>query len=261
MTCMGDPVLIEREGAVARLILNRPDAGNAIDVALARALHEAAIAIDIDQTIRCLIIRGAGRMFCAGGDVRALHAAGDRLPALLTEITSHLHAAYVRLARLSKPVIVAVHGAAAGAGVGLACIGDIVLATREASFTLAYPAIGLSPDGGASWLLPRLIGMRRTQEWFLSNRRMPAEEAAAIGLITRVVADALDDEVGTLAQSLASAATGAAGVTKRLLLEACQTGLEAQLEAEALAITVQSRTAEAREGLGALAGKRLANFA
>jgi 2-(1,2-epoxy-1,2-dihydrophenyl)acetyl-CoA isomerase len=255
------PVLIEREGAAAHIVLNRPDAGNSIDVALARALHEAAIAVDVDAAIRCVVIRGAGRIFCAGGDVHALHAAGDGVPALLTEITSHLHAAYVRLARLRKPVIVAVHGAAAGAGVGLACIGDIVLAVPAASFTLAYPAIGLSPDGGASWLLPRLIGMRRTQEWFLSNRRMAAEEAAAIGLITRVVAaDALDENVRALTTGFAAAPTGALDVTKRLLLGGQHSDFDAQLEAEALAIAAQSGSREAREGLSAFAEKRPAVF-
>ncbi|WP_447766063.1 enoyl-CoA hydratase/isomerase family protein [Sphingopyxis panaciterrae] len=255
------PVLIEREGAVAHIVLNRPDAGNAIDVALARALHEAAIAVDADDAIRCVVIKGAGRMFCAGGDVRALHAAGDGIPALLTEITSHLHAAHVRLARLRKPVIVAVHRATAGAGCGLACIGDIVLALPTASFTLAYPTIGLSPDGGASWLLPRLIGMRRTQEWFLSNRRMTAEEAAAIGLITRVVAaDGLDEEVRALATGLAAMPRAALGATKRLLLEGQHSGFEAQLEAEALAIAAQSGSREAREGLRAFADRRPAVF-
>ena len=255
------PVLIERDGAVAHIVLNRPDAGNSIDVALARALHEAAIAVDADAAIRCVVIRGVGRMFCAGGDVRALHAAGDGIPALLTEITSHLHAAYVRLARLRKPVIVAVHGATAGAGCGLACIGDIVLAVPAASFTLAYRAIGLSPDGGASWLLPRLIGIRRTQEWLLSNRRMAAEEAAAVGLITRVVAaDALDEEVCALATGLAAMPAGALGVTKRLFLEAQHSGFEAQLEAEALAIAAQSGSCETRDGHSAFAEKRPAVF-
>lgn len=255
------PVSIEKKGAIAHLVLNRPEAGNSIDVAMAQALRDAAIALDCDPAIRCVVIRGAGRLFCAGGDVRALHAAGDGVSDLLSEITGHLHAAYSRLARLRKPLVIAVHGAVAGAGCGLVGLGDVVIATPAASFTLAYPGIGLSPDGGVSWLLPRLIGMRRTQEWFLTNRRIATEEAAAIGLITRVVAaDALDEELYKLANGLAAMPTGALSATKRLLLDGQHSGFEAQLEAEALAISAQGGSREAREGFSAFIHRRPALF-
>lgn len=154
-------VLFGRQGAVAYLTLNRPDSGNAIDVRMAQALLAAAVSCDVDASIRCVVIRGNGRMFCAGGDVTRLHAAGDVLPTLLKEITTYLHAAIIRFARMEKPMITAIHGATAGAGVGLAAVGDIVLAEPAAHFTLGYSRIGLSPDGSATWLLPRLIGLRR----------------------------------------------------------------------------------------------------
>ena len=258
---MTSPVLLERKGAVAYLTLNRPDAGNAIDVAMARALLEAAIACDIDPSLRCVVIRGNGRMFCAGGDVGRLHAAGAALPALLKEITAYLHAAINRLARMEKPVITAIHGATAGAGVGLAVVGDIALAEPKAHFTLAYSRIGLSPDGGATWLLPRLIGLRRTQELALTNRRLSAEEAAAMGLVTRVVAEGtLEGEVKTLAASLAQSAAGALGRTKLLLLDGATAGFEAQLEAESQSIAAQGAGAESREGISAFVERRQPAF-
>jgi len=258
---MSELVLFERKGAVAVLTLNRPDVGNAIDVPLAQALLEAAIACDTDDALRCVVIRGSGRMFCAGGDVGRLHAAGDALPALLKEITAYLHPAIVRFARMEKPVITAVHGAAAGAGVGLAVMGDIVLAEPRAHFTLAYTRIGLTPDGGATWLLPRLIGLRRTQDLALTNRRVSAEEAVAIGLITRVVAEStLEHETDALAEQLAQGPVGALGRTKGLLLDAAGAGLEAQLEAETRTIATQGATAESRLGLAAFIERKPPSF-
>jgi 2-(1,2-epoxy-1,2-dihydrophenyl)acetyl-CoA isomerase len=254
---MTDEVLLERRGAVATLTLNRPEKGNAIDVPMARALLEAAIACDIDAEIRCVVIRSRGRMFCAGGNVADLHAKGEALPELLQEITAYLHAAISRFARMQKPVISAIHGAAAGAGVGLAAIADIALAEPSAHFTLAYSRIGLSPDAGATWLLPRLIGLRRAQELALTNRRVSAEEAATIGLITRVVAEGqLELEVEALSDTLVQAATGALGRTKRLLLDGATTGIEGQLEAESAAIAAQGATAESRAGIEAFVERR-----
>ena len=258
---MTDEVLLERKGAVAHLTLNRPDAGNAIDVPMARALLEAAVVCDVDPGVRCVIVRGNGRMFCVGGDIGRLHAARDALPALLKEITTYLHAAIIRLARMEKPVITAIHGAAAGAGVGLAALGDIALADPKAHFTLAYSRIGLSPDGGATWLLPRLIGLRRVQELALTNRRVSADEAAVIGLVTRVVAEgSLEREVETLAQSLARGAVGALGRTKRLLLDGADRSLEAQLEAESQSIAEQGATTESRLGINAFVERKSPDF-
>ena len=258
---MSDPVLFERTGAVAWLTLNRPDAGNAIDVALARCLLDRVTAVEADPAIRCVVVRGHGRMFCAGGDVKALSAAGDALPDLLREILSFLHPAIAHLARMEKPVVTAVHGPAAGAGLGLAAVGDIALAEPDAHFTAAYSRIGLTPDGGATWLLPRLIGLRRAQEIALTNRRVAAEEAAAIGLLTRVVAKgALGQEVAALAESLAGSATGALGRTKRLLLASDAAALETQLDAERDHIAAQGGTAEVRAGIGAFVGRRQADF-
>ncbi|MET0547109.1 MAG: enoyl-CoA hydratase/isomerase family protein, partial [Caulobacterales bacterium] len=211
-------ILFSRDGAIARIVLNRPDAGNAISIPLAKEMMDAAIQCDEDESIRCVILAGAGRMFCAGGDIGGFREAGPRAGYYLKEITAYMHNAVARLARMPKPLVTAVHGPAAGAGVSLAILGDIVLATPAAHFTMAYTAIGLTPDGGASWLLPRVVGMRKAQEFILTNRRVGAEEAVSIGLATRLVApEALEEETQKLAEQLAAGATGALGRSRALL--------------------------------------------
>lgn len=254
-------LLLEQENGVARLTLNRPTAGNSIDLDLARALMEAAIQCDEDDSIRCVSLSGTGRLFCAGGDIQSFIAAGGRAPALLKELTGYLHLAIARLARMDKPLVTVVNGPAAGAGVGLAALGDIVLAARSAHFTLAYTNIALSPDAGCTWLLPRLIGWRKAQELMFTNRRVGAEEAERIGLITRAVDDdALGQVAGDQLQQMADAATLALGHTRRLLLSSLDASLETHLECEARSISQLGRTPDFREGIDAFRAKRKANF-
>jgi 2-(1,2-epoxy-1,2-dihydrophenyl)acetyl-CoA isomerase len=204
-----------------------------------------------------VVVTGRGRFFCAGGDIQAFSSAGDQLPDFLREITSHLHSAISPLMRMNKPLVSAVNGPVAGGGIGLAIAGDIVLADPSAHFTLAYTGIGLSPDGGASWLLPRLIGLRRAQELCLTNRRVGAAEAAAMGLVTRVVEEGqLEAETQATAKQLARSATTALGATRRLLLESLANSLESQMELESRTIAAQGATAEGREGVAAFIAKR-----
>jgi 2-(1,2-epoxy-1,2-dihydrophenyl)acetyl-CoA isomerase len=154
-----------------------------------------------------------------------------------------------------------VNGTAAGAGMSLAIAGDLVLAAESASFTMAYTAAGLAPDGSSSWLMPRLIGMRRTQELMLTNRTLSAREAAEWGLVTRVVPDAeLQAEAAALAARLAQGPTRAYGVVKSLLAETFSTAYEAQLEHEARGIAAMARTADGQEGIRAFLEKRAARF-
>jgi 2-(1,2-epoxy-1,2-dihydrophenyl)acetyl-CoA isomerase len=255
------PILSERRGALAVLTLNRPTVGNAIDVPLARALMEAAIACDEDESVRCVLLTGNGRMFCAGGDVGAMAKAGDGAAALVKEITAYLHVAIARLMRMPKPLVCAVNGPAAGAGFPLALLGDLVIAARSAHLTLAYTAIGLTPDGSSTWLLPRLVGLRLAQELVLTNRRVPAEEAVTLGLITRVVDDAdLGAEAGKLAAGLATGATQAFGGARRLLMQSFESSLETQMELESRAIGDAVRTAHGREGIAAFLAKRKPEF-
>ena len=175
---------------------------------------------------------------------------------MIARITVSLHAAINRLATMPKPLITLVNGPAAGAGLGLAMLGDIVLTAASAHFTSAYTAIGVSPDAGTSWLLPRLIGLRRAQEMILTNRRVAADEALAIGLVTRVIADeSLAPAGNELAQSLAKGATPALAAARRLLHRSQGASLADQLEAEATAIIAAARTNEAKALLSTFLGK------
>ena len=251
----------ERRGAVARLTLDRPAQGNAISPAMARELLEASTVCDEDDGIRCVLLTGSGRMFCVGGDVGEFSGSGDGLGALVKGSTAYLHMAIARFARMGKPLVTAVNGPAAGAGFGLAILGDIALAAASANLTVAYTAIGLTPDGATSWLLPRLVGLRRAQELVMSNRRVGAQEAAAMGLVTRVVEDAaLGGEADALAEQLAAAATPALGRVRNLLLDSFTATLETQMEAEARAIADSCRTPQGREGIAAFVAKRKPEF-
>jgi len=241
---------------VARITLDRPDVGNAIDLPLARALLSAAIVCEADVAIRCVVLTGQGRLFCTGGDIAAMQEAGDMLPAMLTELIRAFHPAVSRLARMPKPLLVLVNGPAAGAGFSLAMLGDVVLSSRSAHYTAAYGAIGLTADGGLSWLLPRLVGLRKAQEIMLTNQRIKAEDAEAIGLVTRTVdEDALIDEGNAAATALANAPVAALGAARALLRESYESGLETQLDRELRSMAVAADL-EAREGIAAYFAKR-----
>jgi 2-(1,2-epoxy-1,2-dihydrophenyl)acetyl-CoA isomerase len=256
-----EAVTLELKGDIAWLTLNRPEVGNAIDLDMARALLDAAIALDNEPNVRCVVLTGNGRLFCAGGDVALFQTAGETLPSLLGRLAGILHLAEARLARMAKPLLVLVNGAAAGAGLSLALLGDVVLAASNASFTSAYGAIGLSPDGGQSWLLPRLTGLRRAQEMILTGRRLSAEEAHTWGLVTRVVDPAaLTGEGSALAERLAGLSTPAIGAARALLLESFGATLETHMEREARSIAALSLGLESREGVSAFLHKRRPDF-
>lgn len=254
-------VLLEVEEGIARVTLNRPSVGNAIDLPLARELVSVAIRCDSDPSIRCVLLNATGRLFCAGGDVASFASAGDQAPALLSDLAGTLHMAVSRFARMKKPMVTLVHGPAAGAGFGLSLLADVVIAGRSANFTPAYGAIGLSPDGGLTWLLPRIVGMRRAQDIILNNRRVSSEEAERIGLVTRVVDDEqLAEEGLQAARRLAASAVGALGATRALLLDSPTTTLETMLELEVRSISACGGKPEFREGLAAFLEKRKADF-
>lgn len=255
------PVLLSVDGAIATITLNRPAVGNTVNMEMARALLAAAIACDQNASLRCVVLTGAGKLFCGGGDLSSFAEAGDAIPAFLSELAGTYHLAISRLMRMRKPLLVVVNGPAAGAGLSLALIGDVVIAAETAHFSAAYGSVGLSPDGGMSWLLPRLVGIRRAQEIIISNRRVSATEAAAMGMITRVVVD--DDlaaEAVRASQTLAAAPTAAVAEARALLLESSDASLETQLEREARAIAVTGGTQDCREGVAAFAVRRKPNF-
>ena len=212
---MSEPVLLDVVGCVARITLNRPEDGNSLDLPLARVFLDAVIRCDHDRDVRCVVLTGAGKMFCVGGDIGGF-AEADRANDYLSDLASTMGLAVSRLSRMSKPLLVLVNGPAAGAGFSLAILGDIVLAAPTVHFTAAYTAIGLVPDCGLTWWLPRVAGMRLAQELILTNRRVSADEAVAIGLVTQLVDD-LEREGRELALALAAAPTAALGAAKRLL--------------------------------------------
>ena len=256
-----DPVTLAVDDGLARLILNRPDAGNGITPDLAQALLAAAVRCTTDAEIRAVLFTGAGSNFCVGGDLKTFKNAGLGVGALIKETTAYLHAACSTLARMDPPLIVAVHGAAAGAGLSLSLLGDLVYAGESAKFTMAYTAAGLSPDGGSTFLLPRVVGLRRAQELTLTNRRLTAAEAVDWGIATAVVGDAeLTATAEDMARTLAKGPTRAFGRARRLLVDSFDTPFETQMEREGSGIAASSVEADAQEGLDAFLNKRAPNF-
>ena len=250
-------VKLERAANVATLTLNRPDAYNALDLGLGRELFQAAIELDEDADVRCVVITGSGKAFCAGGDVKSFVDNLGRIGAHIKELTTYLHGAISRLCRSDKPVIMAVNGVAAGGGFSLALSGDLVVAAESAKFTMAYSRIAASPDGSSSYFLPRLVGLRRAMELYFTNRPLSAREALEWGMITRVVPDAeLKASVDGLARELAQGPSKAYGAAKRLFHQSTWESLETQMELEAQAIATSGRTEDFRAGVTAFAEKK-----
>jgi len=204
---------------------------------------------------------GAGKAFCAGGDVKDFVEALPRIGAHIKELTTYLHGAISRLARSDKPVIVAVNGVAAGGGLSLALSGDLVLAAESARFTMAYSKIAATPDGSSSYYLPRLVGLRRAMELYFTNRVLSAREALEWGLVTRVAPDAeLASTVAAMARELAQGPTKAFGGAKRLFHQSTWESLETQMELEAQAIAASGHTEDFRAGVTAFARKQTPTF-
>jgi 2-(1,2-epoxy-1,2-dihydrophenyl)acetyl-CoA isomerase len=242
---------------VAHLTLNRPEAANTLNIELAENLMRAAIRCDEDPEIRAVMITAKGKVFSAGGDLKAFAAHGERMPSYMKELTTYFHAAVSRLTRMDPPVIAAVNGTVAGAGMSLVCACDIVLAAESARFTMAYTRSGLSPDGSSTYFLPRLVGLKRALELTLTNRVLSAWEALELGIVTRVVPDAeLYGEAEQLSVRLATGATKAIGAAKRLLHSGWSETLETQMEYEARAIADIAQTADGQEGINAFLSKR-----
>jgi 2-(1,2-epoxy-1,2-dihydrophenyl)acetyl-CoA isomerase len=249
-------VEVARDGAVQTITLNRPDKLNAFT----RELHaelQAALEEAREPTVRAVVITGAGRGFSAGQDLTAFGEAGD--VAAMLRATYHVNVLAIR--SLEKPVIAAVNGVCAGAGLSLACACDIRLASDAAFFVPGFVGIGLIPDSGGSFFLQRLLGTARAFEWMTSNRRLTAAEAHAWGLVSEVVeADSFGARVAERAAELAAGPTRGIALTKRLYDEAASSTLEDQLEREAEAQAEAAQTDDFREGVAAFGEKREARF-
>ena len=231
-----------RHARSIELVLARPDRNNAIDLAFARSLHRAATAVQqavAAGEVDCVLVSAQGRHFSVGGDLHDFPSDPERAVPHLQAMSTLVHEALATLLELPVPIVAKVQGVAAGAGVGLACFADLVLASTAVRFRSAYTAVGLSPDCGTSWLLPRLIGPRRAMEFVLTNRTIDAAEAASWGLISRAVApERLDDAVDEAVLAILAAGRDCLVTSKRLLQTAMTNGLRAHLADEGQTIAV-----------------------
>lgn len=252
-------VLYQASEGVATLTLNRPDVLNAMNGDLMRELRDGVERAAGDAAVRAVLITGAGRGFCAGADLAA--RGKDGITDSGTLLRERYHPIIMTLRQMPKPVVTAVNGVAAGAGMSLALAGDVVLAARSASFLQAFSKIGLVPDAGSTYFVPRYAGEMRARALAILAEKIDAEEAQRIGLVWKVHADdALQDEAGKLARHLATMPTMAYGMIKEALNQSFDNDLAAQLEVEATLQSRASRSDDCKEGVAAFMEKRKPQF-
>lgn len=259
---MSDTVLLETRDGIATLTLNRPKSLNALNLDMARALADICQEVEASAQARCVIVRGAGGNFLAGGDVLSMRdglESGDS--SIVDGIITHLHLAVEIMQRMSKPVIAGVEGAVAGGGVSLLLACDLALAADNSKFNLAYSLIGANPDGGATWHLPRLAGLKKAMELCLLSEQFNATDALRMGLVNRVVAAGnLEKETRAWARRLADGPLDAYARIKQLLNDAATNSLSQQLSAEQNAFVEGLRSRDFSEGVRAFCEKRKPKF-
>ena len=258
-----DTILIADKGGVRTITLNRPDVLNAFNDAMLKALSKAVRQAEKDKSVRCLMLTGAGRAFSSGQDLADVRDRYDSDTPI--ELGRHIRAHYnpliAKLRSIEKPVVAAVNGVAAGAGCSLALACDIRVAAESAGFIESFVNVGLVPDSGSTFMLPRLIGVSRAMEMAFTGRKIKSDEALRIGLVNQVVADAeLSTTAMKLAAKLAALPTKAIGLTKRAINAAWSADLVGQLDYEAMLQTAAGRTHDHREGVLAFLEKRSPQF-
>lgn len=257
---MTDIVLGRIEDGVAVVTLNRPETSNAMSMELADALYSFVEPYSRDTSVRAWLINANGKNFCAGGDVSAFGDASDP-GAMIYAMASRVHASLKILQAHRAPVVMAIQGAAAGAGFSLVSTADIAIAGSSSSYLWAYAALGLTCDGGSSWNLPRVVGMRKAQELAFTGKRILAEEAAAIGLVTRVVEDdALQGEALTVAKRIAQGPTTSYGEVKKLFASTYANDYATQLDLEADSISAALVRTDGVNAVRAFLEKRKPEF-
>ena len=259
-TLKSETILFTQRGSIGTLTFNRPAVYNAMNVELILALREVTAEIASSKTLRALILKGAGKAFLAGGDVGLFYQQRDTMDSV-KPMGDALHAGIKNIRNMPFPVIAQIHGACAGAGLSVAMAADFALASDSAQFNTAYTKIGLSPDGGSTFFLPRYVGMKRALELIMLSDMFDAKTAASLGIINRAVpAEDLDREVDTLAKRLSNGATQAFARTKKLINQSFVTPIEQQLDDEIACFEACAKTADFREGVTAFIEKRKPRF-
>jgi len=254
-----ETIVLERKDGVATLTLNRPEKLNAINRKMTEELNGAVVEIAKDRDVRALVVTGAGRGFCSGADVGDMTQAAA--PIENRYWTQMAHKIILAITDLEKPAIAKVNGLAVGIGCSLALSTDIIVASENAKFSLIFSRIGLIPDGGSLFHLPRLVGPAKAKELIFTAKMVDANEAERLGLINRAVpADKLDNEVNMLAKQLAEGPTVALGIAKKIINKGLAMDLSSVLESEAFGQTIAGTTEDAQEGVMAFLEKRKAEF-
>ena len=254
-------LMFEVTDGVGLIRLNRPADNNALSLELVNEMLDAALRCDEDPQVKAVVLTGSGKMFCAGGDLKAFAAQGENISLYLKQLTQAFHAVISRFNWMDAPVVGAINGTAAGGGFSLALTTDIAMAAESAKFTMAYTKIGFCPDGSSSYFLARLVGLRRAKEMALLNPVLTARQALEWGLINQVVPDEqVLPEALKLARQLAQGPTRALGAAKRLILAGATESLESQMEKEARAVAALAGQADGREGVAAFLAKRAPQF-
>lgn len=260
-TLSDDRIVVSLSDGIGTILFNDQENLNAFDASSARAFSEAANWLNLAEDLRVVMLKSATSVFSVGGNVSAFAEVGDHSDKLLLEMTQWFHSAVSLLMRMDAPVIAVVNGACAGAGASLPCMADIAIAAESSKLKFAYTAIGIAPDGGGTFTLPRIVGLRKAYELMVLNTMLSADEALELGIFNKVVPDdALANEADLLAKTLAAGPTKAFGAVKALLLKSYQQGLESQLADESVQISSLSVTADGQEGIKAFSAKRSPNF-
>ena len=261
MTTSDSTILLKQEGPIARIILNRPVALNALNRSMAERLLLICEMIRDSSTIRVVVISGQGRAFMAGGDLDYFHEDLAAAPQAAPTVIGPLHAALSILTHLPQVVMASLHGAVAGAGVGLALACDLVIAAEGTRFNMAYARIGACPDGSNTWSLPRAVGLHKALELILLADFFDAAEAHRLGIVSRVVPlERLDQETEALLRRLAAGPSVAYAHSKRLLRQSSENTIESQMLAESAAFVACTETADFKEGVRAFFDKLPAQF-
>ncbi len=249
-------VAFEITRGLARITFVNPARHNAMDLQFCNELADAATRCASAPGLKAVLIAAAGDVFCVGGDIKEFVANRERLREHVLTTAAQFHVAVARLHHLSAPLIVAVNGTAAGGGFSMVCAADLAIAKRSARFNPAYTRSGLTPDGGGTWFLTRIVGWRRAFEIFATNPTLGADDACALGIVSRVVDDAkFDAEVARIARQIEDAPAGALCELKRLVRESLTASLDEHLEAEAVSIAAQADLPETQDLLAAFLSK------